>query len=124
MTPLTLIAVGKGFENSQEAPRSIAVTEVESDKEEHEFTEQCTVTAKENKTTNGSTIKECRNCGYTHEYGKCIAYNQKCYNCGKMEHFNKCCRKRKISAPSGRDSRKGTANSLLANINPSLKESI
>ena len=74
------------FESSQEAHKSITVTEVESDKQEHEFTERCALTAKESKTTNGSIIKECRNCGYIYEYGKCAAYNQECYNCGKLGH--------------------------------------
>ena len=109
------------FESSQEAPRFIAVAEVESDKQEHEFTERCALTLKESKTANGSIVKGCRNCRYTHEYGKCSAYNQECYNCGKLKHFSKCCSKRKIFTPSGRDSRKGTASSLLANINSSLK---
>ena len=53
----------RGFESSQEAPRFITVEEVESDKQEHEFTERCALTAKESKTTYGSIVKGRRKCG-------------------------------------------------------------
>ena len=51
----------RGFESNQEAPRSIAVAEVEFDKEAHELSEHCTATAKENRITDNNAVKECEN---------------------------------------------------------------
>ena len=89
-----------GVRSNQEATRLVAVAELDLDKEAHEPSEHCTVTAKENRITDDNAakecencghIQECKNCGYTHVYGKCTAYGQRCYSCGQLGNFSKCC---------------------------------
>ena len=115
----------RGFKSNQEATRSIAVAELELDKEAHELSEHCMATATENKITdtdkvkqceNGGHIQECKNYGYPYVYKRCTAYGQKCYSCGKMGHFSKCCKQKKIFTPSYKETGKGTVNSMLANM--------
>ena len=111
----------RGFENGQETTKSIAVVDLELEKELNDL-EHCAVTTKRNAITDNNSVKECGNCGYKHQYGKCAAYGQKCYNCNRLGHSSKYCRQKRFSSPGSRGSRRGAANSMLANVNSSLKE--
>ena len=91
----------RGFENGQETTKSIAVVDVELEKEVHDL-EHCAVTTKRNTITDNNLVKECGNCGFKHEYGKCAAYGQKCYNCNRLGHFSKYCRQKRFSSPGSR----------------------
>ncbi|XP_056000463.1 uncharacterized protein K02A2.6-like [Ostrea edulis] len=37
-------------------------------------------------------VKDCRNCGKTHDYKQCPAYGETCRKCGKLNHFAVKCR--------------------------------
>ena len=74
----------RGFENSQETTKSIAVVDMELGKEVNDL-EHCAVTTNSNTITDNNSVKECGNCGYKHEYSKCAAYGQKCYNCNLVQ---------------------------------------
>ena len=78
----------RGFESGQETTKSIAVVDVEPQKEVNDL-EHCAVTTKGKTIIDKSSVKECGNCGYKHEYGRCAAYGQNCYNCNRKGHFSK-----------------------------------
>lgn len=39
----------------------------------------------------------CSKCGYSHQYGRCPAYNKTCNNCKKLHHFAQVCRGKKYN---------------------------
>jgi len=46
-------------------------------------------------------IKNCWNCGKSHELNKCPAYGKTCSNCQKSNHFAQCCRSKKNDVEPG-----------------------
>lgn len=44
---------------------------------------------------NKKSIRNCRNCGTSHNINKCPAYGKECLKCKKLNHFSKVCRSAK-----------------------------
>ena len=102
----------KYFEMHEGPKQSIVAIEAKVENK-HQYTdEHCAITKQEN--FKAKPRRACWNCGFMHIPLKCPAKDQRCYNCNRTGYFSKCCKKE----------RKESVNSLLANIDYSLADSV
>ena len=58
------------------------------------------------------TASECRNCGGSHDRGKCSAFGKTCGHCGKANHYTRVCRSKQRGEPAVRQMCEDTVATL------------